>query len=298
MKRNALILALLVSIVASSFAGLPAIKLTDEWKAQITEAAPAKPTVKPSKQHKILLFSLMTGYKHWCTPHVAEVIKILGRKSGVYEVVESNEVSLFEPENIKQFDVIVLNNNCSDRKRRNLFFDVTKNDEKASMLEKSLISHIAGGKGLVSIHGSITILNNSEEYSKVLGGSFDFHPAQQEITCNLVDPDHPLVAAFNGKPLVHVDEPYLFKNAYKDKDFRPLLMMDTDKLNCGKRDAAVKSDKRYVSWIKKHGKGRVFYCSPSHNAQSYEKPELLRFLLDGIQYATGDLQCDDSPMKK
>ncbi len=43
-----------------------------------------------------------------------------------------------------------------------------------------------------------------------------------------VDPAHPLVAAFKGQPFVHVDEPYLFKNAYADKNFRPLLSMDTD----------------------------------------------------------------------
>ena len=298
MKRYTLILALLVSVVTSSHAGLKAIKVTDEWKAKIAETAPAKPTVKPSKQHKVLLFSLMTGYKHWVTPHTAEVIKILGTKSEVYKVVESNDVNVFAPDNIKQFDVIVLNNNCSDRKKRDLFFDATKSEEKAAMLEKSLISHVAGGKGLVVMHGGIVMQNNSAEFSNMLGGSFDFHPAQQEVTCDLVDADHPLVAAFNGKPLVHVDEPYLFKNAYKDKNFRPLMMMDTSKLKCGKKDEAVKSDKRYVAWIRKHGDGRVFYCSPSHNAQSFERPDVLRFLLDGIQYATGDLKCDDSPMKK
>jgi type 1 glutamine amidotransferase len=51
---------------------------------------------------------------------------------------------------------------------------------------------------------------------------------------------------------------------------------------------------RYVAWIKPHGKGRVFYCSPSHFPESYESPTMLQFLLDGIQYAAGDLECDDS----
>ena len=51
---------------------------------------------------------------------------------------------------------------------------------------------------------------------------------------------------------------------------------------------------RYISWIKPYGEGRVFYCSPSHNAQSFENPKLLQFMLNGIQYALGDLECDDS----
>jgi type 1 glutamine amidotransferase len=52
--------------------------------------------------------------------------------------------------------------------------------------------------------------------------------------------------------------------------------------------------KRYVAWIRSYGKGRVFYCSPSHFPESYESPTMLQFVLDGVQYAAGDLKCDDS----
>ena len=71
--------------------------------------------------------------------------------------------------------------------------------------------------------------------------------------------------------------------------------MEADKLEALKKEAPNKTV--YVSWIKRHGKGRVFYSSPSHNAQSMDNPELLQFFLDGIQYVVGDLKCDDSPMK-
>jgi type 1 glutamine amidotransferase len=55
---------------------------------------------------------------------------------------------------------------------------------------------------------------------------------------------------------------------------------------------------KYISWIKRHGRGRVFYSSPSHNAQSYENPELLQFLYNGLLYAAGFVDCDDSAIKK
>jgi type 1 glutamine amidotransferase len=126
----------------------------------------------------------------------------------------------------------------------------------------------------------------------MLGGSFDFHPRPQEVTCRLVDPNHPLVLPFKGKPLVHRDEPYLFNKAYLDMNFRPLLEMDTSNME----GRGIKDIKRYVSWIKRYGKGRVFYCSPSHFEESYENPALLSFMLNGIQYAAGDLACDDSPL--
>jgi len=275
---------------------MQAFKVTPEWTATIASRAPDAPTASVKTPHKALLFSCMTGFKHWVTPHTAEMVKVLGEKSGAFEVVESNDVEMFTPENIKQFDIIILNNNCSDRKKRDLFWDATQDEAKAAMLEKSLIDHIAAGAGLVNIHGAITMQNNSMAFSRMLGGSFDYHPKQQEVTCTLVDPDHPIVKPFAGKPLVHVDEPYLFKNAYKEKNFLPLLEMDTSKLDCGKRTESVRSDRRYVAWIKRHEKGRVFYCSPSHNAQSFENPALLQFILNGIQYAAGDLECEDGPV--
>ncbi len=55
-------------------------------------------------------------------------------------------------------------------------------------------------------------------------------------------------------------------------------------------------DKKYISWIKRYGKGRVLYASPSHNAQSFENPKLLQFFLDSMQYVVGDVKCDESPI--
>jgi len=283
--------ALLTATGAANAAGAKPFKLTDAWKAKIEAMAPATPTVAPSKQHRVLVFSKMTGFRHWVTPHTAAVVKILGEKSGAYSVVASDDIENFEPENISRFDVIVLNNNCSNGKKRDLFWDATKDASRAARLEQSLIDHVAAGAGLVVMHGAIVMQNNSPAFSRMVGGSFDRHPRQQEVVCRLVDPDHPLVQPFQGKPFVHIDEPYLFKNAYTNTNFRPLLEMDVSTLQ-GYTDNGVR---RYVAWIKRHGQGRVFYCSPSHNAQSFERPELLRFILNGIQYAAGDLDCDDTP---
>ena len=142
----------------------------------------------------------------------------------------------------------------------------------------------------------IVTQNNSPEFGRMLGGSFDYHPKQQEVIAELVDASHPLVRPFHGKPFTHFDEPYFFNNAYFDYNFRPLLLMDVNKLESLREDVPDKV--KYISWIKKYGKGRVFYVSPSHNAQSMENPELLKYYLNGIQYALGDLDCNDSPIGK
>lgn len=168
--------------------------------------------------------------------------------------------------------------------------------KKAKQLEDNLIRYVSKGHGLMVLHGSIVMQNKSENYGKMVGGSFDYHPVQQMIQVKLVDPNHPLVAAFDGQGFEHVDEPYLFNNAYFDYNFRPLLYMEADKLTGLK--TKVEDNIKYISWIKKQGKGRVFYSSPSHNAQSMTNPKLLQFFLDGLQYVMGDLKCDDTPMSR
>lgn len=277
---------------------------TPEWSAAVREKAPAKPTVGAPKR-RLLVFSLRTGYDHKVMPHVDRVFELLGQKSGAFEATVTVDIETLVREKLARYDVLVLNNNCSKGPRRNLLLDeletntkyegMTESEQqaKSTALEQSMLDFVAGGKGLVVIHGAPTMLNSSAKFTKMVGAAFDYHPPNQEVTVRTVDEDHPLVAAFRGKgPFVHRDEPYCFKGPYEKLDFRPLLSMDVEGLEDpnGRAGDMV----RYVAWIKPHGKGRVFYCSPSHFPESYESATMLRFLLDGVQYAAGDLKCDDS----
>jgi type 1 glutamine amidotransferase len=238
-------------------------------------------------------------------PHVDRVFEVLGEKSGAFEATVSVDIEKLSPESLAAYDVLVLNNNCSKGPRRNLLLDelesnpkyggMTEQDRQAmsDALEQSMLGFVAGGKGLVVIHGAPTMLNNSAKFTEMIGAAFDYHPPNQEVTVRTVDDVHPLVAAFRGKgPLIHRDEPYCFSGPYEKLDFRPLLSMDVEGLKDPK--GRVGDIVRYVAWIKPYHDGRVFYCSPSHFPESYESATLLQFLLDGVQYAAGDLKCDDT----
>lgn len=296
---------------------LPEIPLDQNWRQIIAERAPKAPAAQPKQARKVLVFSQVTGFKHWCIPHTEAMIEILGRESGAYETVSSLDVEIFRPERLKEFDAVVLNNNCPAREKRDVFYDVivknrTETGKKyAAMpmqerealvkhLYESLVDYVAGGGGLVLLHGGISNFNNSEEFSDLAGGSFDYHPPQQELSLKLVEPEHPLLKPFGGKPFVHIDEPYVLKGAYDQFNFRPLLELDksTIKINSEQRMKEFVALPRYVAWIKPHEQGRVFFCSPSHNAQSFERPELLAFILNGMQYVIGDLEGDDQPLGK
>lgn len=302
-KRILISISLLLSVLAVT-AQHEKFECNDDWVKKIEQVAPDKAEVEPAKQRKVLVFSLFTGFNHWVIPHTNAVMKVLGEKTGAFEVEVSTDIFKFEKKSLKEYDAVVLNSCCSKGPRRDLFLDVLNEDKslteeqrkkKAAELEANLIKYVKKGGGLMVVHGAIVMQNNSMAFSEMVGGSFDYHPAQQEVSLELAEPNHPLLKAFDGNAFVHVDEPYLFNKAYAKKNFRPLLYMDISKLTKKKKEINEKI--KYVSWIKRHGKGRVFYVSPSHNAQSFEDSRLLKYFLDGTQYVLGDLKCDDSPAK-
>ncbi len=275
----------------------------DEWIKTITQSAPDKPVVSPKKPGKVLLFSLSTGYTHQSEPHVDAVIKMLAEKTGAFTVEYSRNIADFETNRLITFDAIILNNNCPNLKHGNLFYDALKAkgtdteeqcQKKAMELEKNLLDFVSNGGGLTAIHAAIAMQNNSEAFSEMRGASFKNHPPQQQLELTLVDPNHPITKAFDGKPFIHTDEPYIFKGAYSKLNFHPLLAMDLSQIK--PHNGVTFSGIQYVSWIKRYGKGRVFFVSPAHNAKSFEDTRLVRFILNGIQYTLGDLKCDDSPL--
>jgi type 1 glutamine amidotransferase len=306
------ILAALTTVSCLHAQQLPAFKLDEAWKEKVAAVAPETPLAEPKKQRKVLIFSLATGFQHWCIPHTEAVIEILGRRSGAYESVPGTDVEVFRPERLREFDAVVLNNNCPTGAKRDLFHDVlvarigeagkkyesmpaAEREALAGELYRSLVDYVADGGGLVLLHGAIANFAKSDEFSELAGGSFSYHPPQQEVTLHPVCPDHPMLTCFGGKPFVHIDEPYVMGGAYERFQFAPMLELETKGIKMNK-DRGFDKLPRYVAWIRTHHKGRVFFSSPSHNAQSFERPELLQFLLNGMQFAVGDLDCDATPV--
>ena len=270
-------------------------ELTPAWIEKIRQAAPKRPTAQPRAGRRALMFSLCKGFQHWVTPHTSAMVNVLAEQSGAFQAVETADIEDFAPERLAAFDGIILNNTCPVHPRRAFFSDYAPDEARAEELKESVLSFVARGGGLAAIHGGGLAYMNCPKWEAMQGASFDYHPPQQVVTLTAVEPAHPLVQAFGGEPFVHYDEPYLFTNKYAPRSYRPLLAMDIRGM-IWRKDKPVPTQTCHVAWIRRHGQGRFFYCSPSHNAQSFESPQLLRFILDGIQYALGDLKCDDAPV--
>ena len=146
MKIGLFFLSLLITLNLNS-QSLPEVEITQSWLNKIEAMVKGEKRLAPNKKKNLLIFSLHTGYNHWTIPHTEEAIKIIALKTGDFNVDVTKDVSVFEKKNLSKYDVIVLNNNCSDRERRDMFWDVIKDNElleekevldKAKKLEKNL----------------------------------------------------------------------------------------------------------------------------------------------------------------
>ncbi len=142
------------------------------------------------------------------------------------------------------------------------------------------------------------------EFNRMLGGFFKFHWNDGQVIHYKIDePDHPLNAAFKGlDDFQVVDETYtMSRNTYSRQNLRVLTSVDYAKMSAEDKakEQNPRSDGDYaLSWIRREGKGRVFYEAHGHNEKVYAIKPLLAHITAGMQYVLGDLAVDDGPSVK
>ena len=138
------------------------------------------------------------------------------------------------------------------------------------------------------------------EFNTAIGGMFLAHPFQH-VWVKVDDPKSPITAAFKGQTFEMTDETYTMqREVYSRQNLRVLLSVDVSKMT---PDEAARENRPWdhdyaLSWIRREGKGRVFYAAHGHNEAVYGMTPMLEHYLAGIQYAIGDLKADDSPSAK
>jgi type 1 glutamine amidotransferase len=161
-----------------------------------------------------------------------------------------------------------------------------------------------GGSGRgAGVGGNPPAVLQWPEFNKLIGGFFKFHWVYpQEITVKIDDPKSPLTAMFHGEEYVIHDETYTFaQDSFSRKNVHVLTSIDYDKMSAADKakESYPRTDGDYaLSYIRREGKGRVFYEGHGHSETIYAITPMLEHVRAGIQYALGDLKADDSPSVK
>lgn len=285
----------------SMFTSISLAAVSPEELQKIEASAPAKAMAVPKKPRKLLVFSLCTSYVHSSIPYGKVAVEIMGKKTGAYEAVFSDDISMFEPENLKQFDAVFLNNNSGELFLPKDMNSLAAEEQQAAgrrnkKLQKSLQDFVADGKGLAAIHCAVWCFYSWEEYANMIGAVWVSHPWHEKVGIKLDDPGHPLCAAFGGKGFDITDEIYVFTDPYSRDSVRVLFSLDMSKTKSKEKFKGQRKDNDYaLSWVKSYRKGRVFYCALGHDHDIFWNKAVLQHWLDGIQFALGDLPADTTP---
>ena len=291
------VIAAVMTAVSPQFASA---EVTAEQKAKIEAAVPTRATVQPQQVRRLLVMNLhvsngkmMAG--HQSTECGNHAVKLMGERTGAFEVSFSNDTLMFKKENLAKFDGLCFLNTAG----------VLCTDPELRMNILDFVSH---GGGFVGIHAAAATFVQWPEYwqfpafGQMLGAYEDGgHPWRPDETIYLKveEPTHPLAAMFPVEPFPIQDEVFQFRLPYSRDLLRVLLTIDTQKtdMDPARRFLPERyADRDFaMSWIRTYGKGRVFYTSLGHNSEIYWNAPVLQHLLAGIQYALGDLEADAHP---
>jgi type 1 glutamine amidotransferase len=248
--------------------------------AKIRAAVPSEARVKPKRPRKILVLSYQS---HNAGRFAGEkALELMAEKTGAFTlefVRDRNKLpEAVMPENLQQYDAVCVNNSTGGG----------GNAKNGKTLVENLDEYVRNGGGLIGIHSA-----TDNKIGAIFGGFFTGHPWSGTVGIKVDDPEHPLCEVFEGKGFMTNDEMYQFnKGVYTREKLRVLLSLDMDVV---KKRGARKDNDNAVAWVKSLGKGRVFYCSLGHNPKAFQDPKIVKFDLDGIQFALGDLDVDTTP---
>ena len=266
-------------------------------RERVEAAIPAKAIVSPHKPRKLLIFDLNVGYGGHPSIATANLaFELMGRRTGAFDTVVSRDPQVFKPESLRGFDAVFLNNTVG-----NLFEDPA--------LRQSLVEFVYAGGGLLGVHGTSVAFTrwpgaheDWPEFGLMLGARGANHrDSREHVVIKLDDPEHPLNAPFGGTGFEYRDEFFRFHDAYSRHRVRVLFSIDTERTDFGGPlpRGCQRADNDYaLAWVRRYGRGRVFYCTIAHNPDVFWDPRMLRFYLAAAQFALGDLPAPTVPSSR
>jgi type 1 glutamine amidotransferase len=290
-------------LVCSTNVGFPNAHgqaLTSEQRQAIDAAMPSRAPVKPKQPRRLLVVNLqmrngapVQGPSYAALAAQNYALEHMGKRTGAYEVTVSNDIEMFRPGKIDQFDAICFCNSLG------VLFDDPQ-------LKTSLLDFVARGKGLAGIHDGLATFvqwpqyDQWPEFGQMLGGTENGgHPWDGEMAIKVDDPASPITSMFGGQTFVVRDQAFQLQEPTLRDRLHVLLSIDVERMPPPRGRGFFKTriaDRDFpMSWTKRHGKGRVFFSAFGHSDHTFWNPKMLEHFLAGLQYALGDLEADDRP---
>ncbi|MGE3818150.1 MAG: PVC-type heme-binding CxxCH protein [Isosphaeraceae bacterium] len=182
-----------------------------------------------------------------------QIIPVLGDR-GISITYTENPNDL-NPKTLGQYDALLLYANI----------DRIEPDQ-----EKALLDYVAGGGGFVPLHCASYCFRNAPAVVALIGAQFQRH-GTGEFDTQTVDADHPITRGLT--PFRTWDETYV--HTLHDEKDRHVL-----------QTRAEGDQAEPWTWVKTHGKGRVFYTAYGHDGRTWGVPGFHDLVERGIRWAS------------
>ncbi|SDR68694.1 ThuA domain-containing protein [Opitutus sp. GAS368] len=261
---------------------------------------------------RVLVFSKSSGFEHEAIKSVLKdgrpgyafpVLDELGRKNNI-EFIFSKDGWRFTPEYLAQFDAFLFYTTGD--------LTVPKSDPRGDGLppmtpagKAALLAAVAGGKGFLGVHSATDTFHSAgrndhvperflddgaaaDDFVKMLGGEFIRHGKQQVSKLTVADPKFPGMAAVPAG-YAPLEEWYSLKNFAPD--LHVLLVQET----AGMTGDEYQRPPYPSTWVRMHGKGRVFYTNLGHREDIWTGPVFQAVLTGALNWALGRVDADVTP---
>jgi type 1 glutamine amidotransferase len=228
------------------------------------------PIAQETAPRRVLYLTQSMGYKHEVLPLSEKILVEVGQKHG-FAVTVSGDASAISAESLKPYFAVV-------------FYTTgelpMKDEQKAA-----LMAWIRAGHGFVGIHSATDTFYKWPEYGEMIGGYFDEHPWNTQVTMKVEDHGHPSTTHL-GATWTVADEIYQFKN-YSRRDKHVLLSLDVTSVDLTAK-GVKRADRDFANaWYKSWGSGRVFYTALGHRPEVWQDPAYQQHVAGGISWAMG-----------
>ncbi len=211
-------------------------------------------SVKAADEAPIKILFLGDNGHHRPAERAAQLVPVFAKRG--IEVQYTDDVGVLKLETLNKFDGLMIFANIG---------------EISPEQEAALLNYVASGKGLIPLHCATYCFLNSPKYIELVGGQFQRHGFEVFRT-RIDEPSHPIMKGYSG--FESIDESYVH-HKHNERD-RIVLERRVDNERA-----------EPYTWVRTHGKGRVFYTAWGHDERTWGHPGFQNLVERGTRWAVG-----------
>ncbi len=242
------------------------------------------------KKKKLLAIGAVEGYQHDSVSNGLATMWKIGHDTGLWDtyirtdtqLITKKKVEAGNAKNLDYFDAV--------------YFYTTGELKMDDEQKAALLAFVRDdGKGFIGGHSAIDTFYKWPEYGEMVGAYFDNHPWNQfEAPVIVEDRDFPAMRQFPPTFIIH-DEIYQPSKEFARDKVRVLARLDENKIDL-QHKGVKRTDKDFaVAWVKRYGKGRVFYSTFGHREEVYDRPDIQAMYREATKWAMGLIEGDATP---